>query len=162
MGSPARASSSTTEPWANCKMYLIGTLVRPNSTDSCTGISSTILMSLTGTPEPEGGLLLKLVPAGEPLKGPPCSASSAFWVPSTCFCSSRASAQSENGSSPAGVSLFWSIAIISLRSNWTLHCASTAQCELRTCCCVYRIGTQKRELPLSMHEYAVRAPAQRN
>src|SRR3990167_389110 len=50
IGSPASASSSTMEPCASCRMYLIGTLVRPSSTVSCTGMSSTIWMSCIGLP----------------------------------------------------------------------------------------------------------------
>src|SRR5690606_37701754 len=91
MGSPASASSSTTEPWASCRMYLIGTLVRPSSTDSCTGMSSTMLMSLTGTSPPA-----KPARAGSPLSGPPCSTSTVCFAAS---CSCRASAQPENASS---------------------------------------------------------------
>src|ERR1035437_3685494 len=93
MGSPASASSSTTDPWPNCKMYLIGTLVRPNSTDSCTGMSSTRSMSVIGpsADEVENGR------TASPASGPPWSAS----VPP--FCSSSASAQAAIGSSSAGL-----------------------------------------------------------
>src|SRR3990167_8716677 len=36
------------EPCASCRMYLIGTRVRPSSTESWTGMSSTIWMSCIG------------------------------------------------------------------------------------------------------------------
>src|SRR5450830_639341 len=95
MGSPARASSSTTEPWANCRMYLIGTLVRPNSTDSCTGMSSTMLMSLR-EPSPFGAPPEDDRDGSPPDKGPPGSCTG----PSSArFCSSSASAQPAMGSS---------------------------------------------------------------
>src|SRR6185436_8635379 len=50
IGSPAGVSSSTTEPCASCRMCLIGILVRPNSTVSCTGMSRIRLMSLPAPP----------------------------------------------------------------------------------------------------------------
>src|SRR5690606_4073907 len=39
------ASSSTTEPWASCRMFLIEVRVRPISTDSWTGMSMMRSMS---------------------------------------------------------------------------------------------------------------------
>src|SRR5690606_14774847 len=87
MGSPASASSSTMEPWANCRMYLMGTRVRPSSTESCTGMSSTIWMSCTGAPAapPPGGVV-----RGEAL----LSKEGALSACSVEACSSRACAQS--------------------------------------------------------------------
>src|SRR3989344_5066420 len=73
-------------------MYLMGTLVRPSSTDNWTGMSSTMLMSLTvPSPPPEKGR------TGSPDNGPPCSPSPG--LSSVRFCSSSASAQPANGSS---------------------------------------------------------------
>src|SRR5690625_7528085 len=46
MGSPAKPSNSTTEPWPNCKMFLMVNRVLPNSTDSCTGISIKNILQL--------------------------------------------------------------------------------------------------------------------
>src|SRR6218665_1937724 len=46
-------------------MYLIGTLVRPSSTDSCTGMSSTRLMSLMTCSPP----LTALAPLAAPARG---------------------------------------------------------------------------------------------
>jgi hypothetical protein len=55
IGSPARVSSSTTEPCASCRMCLIGMRVRPSSTVSCTGMSRIMLMSLPDGPCTEIG-----------------------------------------------------------------------------------------------------------
>src|SRR5882762_1212422 len=46
IGSPARPSSSTTEPCASCSRLRIAILVRPSSTVICTGISRIMSMSL--------------------------------------------------------------------------------------------------------------------
>src|ERR1700722_11280894 len=46
MGSPARPSSSTTEPCASCSKLRMAIFVRPSSTVICTGISRIISMSL--------------------------------------------------------------------------------------------------------------------
>src|SRR3990167_7446597 len=88
MGSPASASSSTMEPWASCRMYLMGTLVRPSSTESCTGMSSTIWMSCIWAPP--GPLWPPLGVAGA-LTASNAGAPSVVWA---LACSSRAWAQS--------------------------------------------------------------------
>src|SRR6218665_1625992 len=93
-------------------MYLIGTLVRPSSTDSCTGMSSTRLMSLMTCSPPLTALapLAALAaparggrtgspPPGPPPPPPPCCPS-AGGSPLR-FCSFSASAQPLNGSSAA-------------------------------------------------------------
>src|SRR5574343_628857 len=79
-------------------MYLMGTLVRPSSTESWTGMSSTMLMSWVGASllAPEKGM------AAPPVSGPPCSAAPES---SVRFCSSSASAQSAKGSSAASPGL---------------------------------------------------------
>src|SRR5687768_5895116 len=98
MGSPASASSSTTEPWASCRMYLIGTFTRPSSTDSVTGMSCMV-----------PSLLKAWRGASAPDSGPPCSGSGV-----AVFCSSSASAQAAIGSSSA-LSLGSSVAMAVLR-----------------------------------------------
>src|SRR6218665_3431221 len=99
---PNLSLTTTREPCASCSMYLIGTLVRPSSTDSCTGMSSTRLMSLMTCSPPLTALAPLAAPArggrtGSPLKGPPCCPSAGG--SSLCFCSLRALAQPLNGSS---------------------------------------------------------------
>src|SRR6218665_2666187 len=67
-------------------MYLIGTLVRPSSTDSCTGMSSTRLMSLMTCSPPLTALAPLAAPArggrtGSPPKGPPLCPPAGGWSP---------------------------------------------------------------------------------
>src|SRR5690606_21442846 len=50
IGSPARPSSSTTEPCASCSRFLIAILVRPSSTVSWTGMSRMKSISLGVSP----------------------------------------------------------------------------------------------------------------
>src|SRR5574343_87973 len=81
IGSPAMASSSTTEPCASCSRFLMVILVRPSSTVIWTGMSrimsSSFRMPLLPLTDPKEGKMLAGWAAAAPLSATTCSAMAA-------------------------------------------------------------------------------------